>query len=270
MLVNFTMRIQSCFLFFIVMTCVSKVISENNMDIFKLKQVIDEMDDMFVDRPNLEDSFTCVGLKFIDCYQQIHNIYKNDIEPKIIDVIDEQIIKHLEAYNILVLSLFTEQQLNAMDLQTIINAIRFEDSMVYCVIGFLSMFDRNLNNKLTDYIFYSDSQVFNNVKNVQELNTLINNHLKSRKDKLQDKLVTNRSKTDIIQEKLPSIKKTIDLFSTPFCNTKAPWIKADEWMWKKLQNSQLISQYEIDKINLLDWKDIKVPILQINYNIFNL
>lgn len=256
------MKIISCILV-ISLIYRNKVLGEIVYDVLKLKPLMDNLGNIFDNNGDLLNDISCNGLTFLHCYKKLLDIYENNIQNKVIEVIEKQTIQQLEVYNELILSLFeltTESNTVIHDEDTVkslISTISFPNSNVYCVIDFLRNFNTNLNNQLSDYIFFGDDQILQ-VQNLEMLKTLIGIHFKSRK---KPELRLDLNITQLKDEYIPSQKQQILDFLVPFCSIELSQMKIGSWMWKKLQNSLLLSRKMYNCKSLIDWQDFKVHIL---------
>lgn len=255
----------------------SEVNGRNGLDILELQMVIDTLDDSILeDKKGLENTVTCSGMGYLDCYSQLLEVYEKNIEHDVAKAINESLLKKLTSYNHFVLLLFTKIEKPQEEFTSegifsdkLIDYIRFEESNVYCVVDFLRQFGITPNDKLKDSIFFSDPKILNknNITNFKKLKELILVHFDPYDGylRLDQKIFGNDFSSIKTIEQLETVKNLLDTlkqdifnFSIPFCNTSLPQIKEDFWMWKKLQNSTLLSQKLQNSHSLMDWEDLKV------------
>lgn len=238
-----------CF-FFLLTIYDNQVTGKELFDIFMMNSLVDKLGIKFEiknDGP-LTENFTCKNMDFLDCYQGLLKVYENDLQGRVVDAINYQILNKLNNYNELVMSLVHRNEPNDNktsedEIKDLIEAIRFPESLMYCVIGFLSIFHKNLNDKLTDFIFFND-QIIENQKNKTDFVRLFDDHFKNRPEFLTTRIVKYVSKADNFH-KLQKLKTSINEYACPFCDLKFPWINAQSWMWSKLN-------YTVDLISFID------------------
>lgn len=240
-------------------------------DVLQIKPLMDDLEDIFDNDGALNEYFTCSELNFINCYKKLLELYENDIQYQIVNVIGEYAVKILGTYNDLVLRLFDtifphnehldnnfeQYPKEAAEITTKI--IRFDNSNVNCVIDFLMMYEYNtyINYMLSDYIFFDHNETLQ-TQNMITLKSIIDSHFKDRNLNLRN-LDLNMSKIDLSVNIIPEHRKKILKFSTPFCNINGiPLLKRDLWLWKKLKNSFLLAQKMHHSKSLMDWQDLKV------------
>ncbi|VVC40521.1 Hypothetical protein CINCED_3A004421 [Cinara cedri] len=238
-----------------------------------------EMFDMYFEEklPNENSSsifpsgVECNELNIKKCYDLLLFKYTNELLPKIGNIFNDTILRLLKEYNVLVMLLLSKYptEMDEAD-DEITEAIQFEDSRVYCVIGFLSIINVNLNDKLNDFIFFAQLKQIKQKKNVP-IKTILKDHFNNRMDELNTKDANVRE--DIVKadrkeitNQITKLKKTINKYSKPFCDIDLPWMKADSWMWTKLESSPILSKAFGENVNqatspsLLEWQDIKVDL----------
>lgn len=243
------------YFFFLVIINDNQVASKETFDIFMMKSLVDKLGNKFEDVNNdfRREDFTCEGLDLLECYKGLLELYENGVQERTVNAINSQIKKKLNNYNELVLSLIFRSDVNNIDarakdeFEDLIEIIRFVDSKVYCVIGFLSIFGKNLNDKLTDYIFFNDHSI-SNQKTMSDIKLLFKTHFKTRDDILKN-IEVYPSKSENINDIL-KMKTSINEFAAPFCDLKFPWLKAQSWMWKGLiYSTDLISFFKNEKVS---------------------
>lgn len=258
------MKIAPCIL---ILSLIRKneVIGEIVYDLLKFKPLMDKLESIFDEQEGLQNDITCNKLNFLSCYEKLLDVYENSIQYKVVEVIENRTVQKLEDYNKLVVSSFIStseyQKQNCEEnenniMKNTIDVVSLKNSNMYCVIDFLKMFNRNLNIVMKDYVFFGDHEMLR-VKNMKKFITLINSRFKNRRrhqsPSLDESIAPKSKNDDIISQ-----KQRIDDFSTPFCNIGLPRMSVDSWMWKKLQNSFLLSQKMHNSISLMDWQDLKV------------
>lgn len=260
------MKILSC-ISILSWVCVNKAIGMIVYDALKMKPLMDKLENIFDEKEGLQRDITCSGLNFLSCYELLLITYGENIQNKIVEVIEKQAVQNLDDYNKSVVSLldlvissdkYTENGTVDNDQKDIvtgtIDVISFKDSNMSCVIDFLKMFQKNVNNMLADYFFYADDKMLPRAQNMTELKKIINTHFKNWIDNHP-----SNNEQELKNDIIPTQKKSIINYSTPFCDVgHIPMMKENLWIWKKLQNSYLLSQKMFNSKSLMGWQDLKV------------
>lgn len=213
---------------------------------------------------NLGDKYdkeTCNAKNLSDCYELFSKVYEVEFKTTLLPKVRNEILGQMNSYNILVLTLInTLNGKSESDVQSIIDdhfvdAIDFNDTKVYCAIGFLIYTAVETDDILKDYIFFAQ---FKKTKpKTVHLPSLISSHFESRMDALKSHLNTTSSMEDILRMLLEK-KKEINKFSQWFCDLEThlelKWMTADEWMWNDFYNSKIFYHIQIDGKSLMDTK----------------
>ncbi|VVC40520.1 Hypothetical protein CINCED_3A014246 [Cinara cedri] len=259
------MKILKSFFFILVSIYVIVNVKGTVFDIDTVVGLMDSLNDSFGigkalnENGSDEKGVTCEHLNIKNCYNKLLSFYENEYKNTILGVFDKKIMALLDEYNVLVIKLVS-QYFKAENEIPIIDHIMFEDSMVFCVLGFFSGFNIDLNNKLTDYIFFTKLKMIvevhkNNLKEIVEI------HFKNRNydESLTGKTIAlNTSFENITTTLLPELKKKINAFSKPFCDISSLWINANSWIWTKLIDTPIILTKIGNFEGLLAWEDLMV------------
>ncbi|VVC40524.1 Hypothetical protein CINCED_3A011424 [Cinara cedri] len=207
----------------------------------------------------------CEDVTIQVCYARLMHFYNNHLMYKIVDVFNTLILRLLNEYNVLVMALlskYTQMDSNVSD--AIANVIHLDNSKAYCVIGFLSIINVELDDKLQDFVFFANlMHIYEKKRAYFNIKTIVETHFGSRADGLRNLIPVIYSDTDqilseVISSKFPTLRDTINDFSLPFCETNLQWIQPDSWLWTNLESFPRAVKSFDENYNLLNWQDLKM------------